>query len=343
MRNSEYLYHEERKAGRNVLIGAGLLGLAVLLLVVGFFHFGDAKKHAEHLNDVILSEGEKTGKIAYVDVDGFFQFASYGDDLGYYIAYDEDFFYIVTILEKDFDHFAGQFDENSDEMVRLWGYTQEIPSEAKSYAVEGMNEEFEKEVMTMSDFTDVFGDIMLEVRRTFYVTGIGGYMKTAWLESCLSVVLFLIGAVLFFGGRSSKKSYDSFLDADNRDASWFLEEADDPESVLDEKGKMIFGPQSLILYNEKPEGIEYEDILWVYVTQHRTNGIPDFSFLNICLKDGRRLSSGNRRTAGKKNREAAEEEHNEAIARIQKRNPELLIGYTEKNEEVYQERVHGEI
>ncbi|MBO4920123.1 MAG: hypothetical protein J5365_08220, partial [Erysipelotrichaceae bacterium] len=95
MFHNSVLNKEYKRSVTRLICGAVLCALAVCLLALGAVHFGKLKKNAIHLNDVIISEKDKTGRIAYADIQGYLQFASYGDDLGYYIAWDEDLFYIM--------------------------------------------------------------------------------------------------------------------------------------------------------------------------------------------------------------------------------------------------------
>ncbi|MBO4358792.1 MAG: hypothetical protein J5796_03215 [Erysipelotrichaceae bacterium] len=101
MFNNADIERQYKKASRSMIIGLiGLIvALALLAVSVGRTVYNISK--AEHLNDAIVAyynDGElKKDRIAYLDTTGFYQVASYGDDLGYYIAYDDDYYYIISI------------------------------------------------------------------------------------------------------------------------------------------------------------------------------------------------------------------------------------------------------
>ena len=148
---NDLLEKEYKRNRKGMIAGIVLLSIASLLLIVSLIKTINIKSNALHLNDaIIMEEGRKEGRLSYLDSVGFYQFASYGDDLGYYIAYDEDYMYIISIKEKDFDYFADQFDDK--DTVRIWGYTRKIPEEAKPYAISAVNEDTGEELITASNF-----------------------------------------------------------------------------------------------------------------------------------------------------------------------------------------------
>ena len=320
-----------KKTVRSVIFGIVLLTLAVLLLVVGMIRTGNARKNMLHLNDVILSEDRnKNDKFAYLDTTGFFSFASYGDDYGYYIAYDDDFFYLIGMSNKDFDYFAKEFEDK--DYLTLYGYTAEIPSEAWSYAIESLNEEMGEEFVSYRNFNDVFGDTLLEVRRKNSVFGLGGFLKTAPLETALAGLCLLFGLILLLTGMGQRKSYETVTD----DA---LRELNDPETKERPDMKLLFGDKHMYSYNGKLDVIDYDDIFWVYPTRHSTNGISDYNYLNICTKDGRRVNCANGSAFGKKKQSQTNESHQEIMDFLYEKNPEIRMGYLQENVQAYTELV----
>ena len=332
--NNSLIDKEYKSSRRNMIIGVILLGLAAVLLVFGFLKTVNAKNNAVHLNDVILSEkGNKTGKVAYLDTVGFFQFASYGDDLGYYIAYDDEYMYIMTIKEKDFDYFAELFDH--DDTVRIWGYTKAIPDDCVSYAIEGVNETYGGQVVDYSNFEDMLGDVMLEAHRSVNLPAM--LFQISGTEMILSIIAFLAGLIMFLQGRSQSSSYEAYADPLTTEATLLADEISGEDTKVYEKLKVILTDSHLISYNGALKIIDYADIFWAYLTKHRTNGISDYDFLNICTKDGIRTVCGTGKTFGKKNRSITGENHDEIMNILQEKNPEVRLGYDRENMDAFSE------
>ncbi|MBP5280708.1 MAG: hypothetical protein J6Z03_09510, partial [Erysipelotrichaceae bacterium] len=268
----------------------------------------------------------------YLDTVGFYQFATYGDDLGYYIAYDEDYMYIITIREKDFDYFADQFDEKDS--VRIWGYTRAIPAEARPYAIEAANEDVDEAYVTNENFDDLFGDVMLEARRDSSINFFSMLFSVASVELIFAGIALFFGLILFFIDRSNSRSYEKYLNDEELKA-----ELDSETTKLYKNARLALTDKHVVSYNGALNVLDYNDIFWVYLTKHRTNGIQDYDFLNLCTKDGRQVICGNGTTLGKKNRAATADNHNEIIELIKEKNPDVLIGYEPENISAYNELV----
>ncbi len=334
--NNEFLRKDHSKQKMTMIGGIVLLVLAILLVSVAAVQVFGSKKNAEHLNDVIVrTEGEKTNVPAYADFDGFFQFASYGDDLGYYIAYDEDYFYIMSIAEKDYEYFAKKYDE-TDGTVRFWGYTEEIPYQAKQYAIEVLNEEMEDEnFVSYSNFDDIFGDVMLAADKESNVFGLKSMFNKKGYLVFPGLLAALFGLILFFGGKSALKSYDNLFSSDNYQGQRVLAETNSGTAKWFQDLRVYLTEHYLVGVRSGVSAIAFTDIFWAYITRHRTNGIADYNFLTICTKDGKRVSLGNGRTAGKKHRAQTEEEHSEILNAIYEKNPDVLIGFTKENQAAF--------
>ncbi|MCR4633556.1 MAG: hypothetical protein K5648_05460 [Erysipelotrichaceae bacterium] len=327
---NEDIRKEYKRCVRSVFIGALVLALAALLFLTGVLHAAKARRQIVHLNDVIIQEGsDKYERIAYLDMIGFFQFATYGDDYGYYIAYDDDFFYLIGFKDRDFDYIEKKFD--TADYVTVYGYTKPIPEEAKSYAIASLNEEMGEKTVTYNNFYDVFGDTLLEVRRDPGVLGIGSLFELSGVWLIFGLFTALFGSILLIIGLSQKKSFERY----SAQTGLLNAELNDETASQRRDMKLILGKDHLFSYNGSLEVIGHNDIAWVYPTRHSTNGISDYNYLNICLKDGKAISCGSRGTFGKKRRTQTEESHTEVMNYLYEKNPQILFGYTPENLEAY--------
>lgn len=320
-----------KKTMVSIVIGAIFLSLFVLLLILGTMKVSRYRRNVIHLNDAIISEdSNKYGRIAYLDVLNFFEFATYGDDYGYYIAYDDDFFYIIGMSDKDFDHFAEEFE--GKEYLRLYGYTEKIPQEAHSYAIETLNEEMGETYVTESNFNDIFGDTLLKVEKEKSIFGLSGFYEIAAMEVVLGAFSLIIGLILLLTGLSQRKSFET-LPVDVR------EEIAAPETEERSDLKLLLGNRHLFSYAGKMDAVSYDDIFWVYPTQHSTNGIHDYNFLNIVKKDGSKIVCGNSSALGKKRREQTNDSHVGIMEYLHEKNPEIRLGFLEENLNAYNELI----
>ena len=320
-----------KKTMTSIVIGAIFLSLTVLLLILGTMKVSRYRKDVIHLNDAILSEDkDKYGKIAYLDALNFFEFATYGDDYGYYIAYDDDFYYLIGMSDKVFDHFAEEFE--GKEYLRLYGYTEKIPAEVRGFAIEAINEELGENSVTEDNFNDAFGDTLLKVEKEKSIFGLSGFYEIAAMEVVLGAFSLIIGLILLLTGLSQRKSFET-LPVDVR------EEIAAPETEERSDLKLLLGNRHLFSYAGKIDAVDYDDIFWVYPTQHSTNGIHDYNFLNIVKKDGSKIVCGNSSAFGKKRREQTTDSHVGIMEYLHEKNPEIRLGYLEENLNAYNELV----
>jgi hypothetical protein len=328
-----YLEKEYSKNKKGMIIGIVLLSLASLLLIISLVKTVNAKNNAIHLNDaIIMEEGNKVNRLSYLDTVGFYQFASYGDDLGYYVAYDDEYMYVITIKEKDFDYFADKFDDS--EVVRIYGYTKEIPSEAIPYAIDAVNDDLGEEYITEDNFADMLGDVMLEAHRDSQINIFSMLFAIAPIELLIAALCLIFGLILFFVDRSNRSSYEKYMKDEDLRA-----ELENEDAMLFDDMKLAMTENYVVSFNGPMHVVNYNDILWTYLTRHRTNGIADYNFLNLCTRDGRTIVCGNGKTFGKKNRTATADSHEEILNIIKEKNPDVLIGYDQANMNAYREMV----
>ncbi|MBQ2658271.1 MAG: hypothetical protein IJF87_06870 [Erysipelotrichaceae bacterium] len=330
MFTNSVLNKEYKKSKTKIISGFILCVLTACLLLAGVLHFVDLKKNAVHLNDVIISDSDKTARIAYADLQGYMQFATYGDDLGYYIAWDEDLFYIMSIKEKDYDYFDKRF---TDDMAsyRFWGFTEEIPNEAKSYAIETLNDELGQEYASYDNFYDVFGDVYLAVEKESKVTGIGGFFKSSGMYLMGAFLTGLFGLILLLTGLSDKKSFKVLEDTSGIGNNQILSQIEADTTKYYENLKLYLTDDYLVSVRNGVSAVRYSDIFWAYVTKHRTNGISDYNYLNIVTKDGGKIMCGNGKTLGKKHSAATSQDHDEILGFIQQKNESVRLGYDQEN------------
>ncbi|MBR0385151.1 MAG: hypothetical protein IJI05_01225 [Erysipelotrichaceae bacterium] len=205
--NNKIVEKEFKKAKTKFYAGAALLVLTAVLLVVGLLNYASSKKNMAPLGEVI-DGGNKINKLAYVDIYDFIQFASKGDDLGYYIGYDDDRYYIISISSSDYGYVVRQFNEaGKGNTFRLYGHTVSIPLEARGYAIEALNEAVGDTVVSVLNFDEVFGKVYLSVEKEAQNFSFDSLISVSGGYLLGGIFTLITGLTLFFVGRSQRKSF----------------------------------------------------------------------------------------------------------------------------------------
>ena len=322
---------EYQKARSIWIFGIITLVAAVALLGMGIAEQGKLKRNIEHLDDIIVSsEINKAGKIAYLDLYGCYGFATDGDR-DYYIAYDEDYYYIISMNDRTYDYAVEKANESPDGMFRLYGWTREIPLDVRSFAIDAANEDAGENYVNIYNFEDFFGNIYLDVRKESSIFGIEGFFNAS-IYPVFSIFALLAGLISFLLGRARVKSFAPFTDTMDNELTRELESEN---TVFLDKVKTYLTDHYLVSANGMLNAVKYSDIFWAYLTEHRTNGIRDYDYVNTVTKDGKMIQFANARSFGKKNQESSREVHSQIIEKIMEKNPSVLIGFNSENQAAY--------
>ncbi len=332
--NNKLIHTAYQRTSRKFIISCICIAIGLALLAYSVIGFQSKTKDIRHLNDIIASdEKDKTGKIAFGDFTGFFEFATYGEDTGYYIAYDDEYFYIMSMPEKDFDYFAGLYDDNKD-FARIYGRTFSLPEEAKSYAISALNEEMETEYVTYSNFEDVFGDVCLAARKQSSLLGFNGYIETMAPWFIFSVFFLTGGIVYLFISLKQRKDFDIFKD-NGLVENEIVKQMNADSCITYDKALLALTDDYLVSLAEPVAAAKYSDIIWAYITKHKTNMISDYNYLNVMTKDGRTIHCANASSFGKKNKSISQEFHEQILSHLADKNENIRFGYTKENMQAY--------
>ena len=325
--NGQIINKEYKKATWTFYAGIILLVATLVSLVLGVIRYTNIKSNVPELETIIVEDSsDKTRRIAYLDIDGCFGFAS-KDDVTLYIAYNREYYYIISMDEKAISDLRDRFDQAADdELVRVYGWTIEIPEEAKLYAVEALNEELGEEVASLDHFEEMFGDICLSVHPKEKVFSFDGFINVSGGYFIASLFLLAAGLVMFFVGKARRKTFDAAIKGEDL----AMAEIDSPSAICYEKSKAILTDNYLVSYSGSYGSVSFADILWAYITRHSTNAVHDYDFLSVATKDGRLISLANGSVIGKRNEET-NNRHMEILNMIREKNPEAKIGYSPEN------------
>ena len=321
-----------RKAKRSWIAGICLLLAAILLFGMGVVHFSRARNNVYHLDDIILSDdNNKTGRIAYLDLYGCYAFAS-TDSEDYFIAYDDDYYYIITMDDAAYDNAVEIADQSGDGLFRLYGWTTSIPEEAKSFAIDAFNEDAGENYADYSNFEEVFGDVALKVGKESTVFGLSGFFQLSGFYVVGALIALFTGLALFFLGRYNMKSFAPVMDGEDNQ---LREEIESEDAIWLDGVKTYLTDNYLVSVNGTFSAVKYSDIFWTYLTEHRTNGIRDYDFINAVTNDGKMVNFANSGSFGKKNRQRSKEIHSQILDKIVEKNPSVLVGFSPENQQAY--------
>ena len=320
-------------------IGCLLLIACLVLLVMGIARFAEVRRNPRSMKEILEStDSDKKNQMAYVDLIGMFVFAEQGDDKEFYIGYDDNRYYIITMDSKGYDYCVKQYENASGRTFHITGYTDSIPIEAKSLAVEGLNEESKRSVVTLASFNKVFGEVCLNVLEESKLYGAAGFLRSVKGEATgIFILLAIVGLTMFLIGRSHIHTFTRALGPDNPHADELTKEISSPEVEWIAGMKTYVTEHYLASVTNEFSAARYEDIFWIYRTKHSTNGMHDYDYLNVITTDGRRQMIARGGAATKKRSTNTEEIHERLLSLVAEKNPEARIGFSSENQTAYNE------
>lgn len=128
--------------------------------------------------------GTEIGKYVYLQIDGLSDvIATYGENEieKYYIAINGYNWYIVSLSSTDLEELKniqaytyGQID-NKPASVKIYGITEGVPEDLKKIAIDFYNKGLEDdEKITIDDFENYFGSVMLNTTKDFLIDTTNG-------------------------------------------------------------------------------------------------------------------------------------------------------------------------
>lgn len=330
--------HEILKRKNRVYRWGTIISLVVFVvaLAVGLIIQNRSLPEGIPMNDAIINDAKD--EWCYVDVVTMSDyFATYEEDNVvkdyYYFVWDNDYIYIAILDHnateeelKDVYRYSMDFTDEVPEAVRIYGMTENISTDLKKIAIEQLNEWYEEEVVTLQNFDDICGSVLLNMKRDpntistmpFGIAGIGGLF-----------VLIFGGVYLYFIIQTRKQV--------KKCGPMVMEEIE--SEIENEKAYAIDG---VALYLTKSyvvdlcyrfQVIPYEDIYWLYLHRVRSYGATT----NISIRAGQ----GNGKvkelaTSSGKYQQQVEDLLIEIANRCRE---DILVGYTKENKKAFKAKV----
>ena len=311
----------------NRLIRNLIISIVVIVLGIGFKIWEtevtkEANKNKQNLDTIIVNQsGDKTYKLSYIDIKAVpYQFAvSDATVYSYYFLFDGKYLYIAYMSPSQFNELDVEDIETNP--IRVEGVTKSITEEIKNIALEVYNEDLEEEKqISYEDFENYFGDVYLDM--TEPVSSVAGF-QWFMFYACVIVggIAFIIclSKVIKFNKKINKLDTTKIFELDS--------EMNNGESFYYSKIHLYLTPHYIINFSGYFNFIRYEDVLWMYRYEVRTNGAKSSQSIKVLANDGITYLIATIGVYSKKQKEIYEEIWNT----IYSKNPSMRLGYTEEN------------
>lgn len=322
---------EYKKKIINLIIGVVLIILALGCKVWQNKEIEKAIANTKDLNSIIVKkEGKKEGLPSYLNVKSKpFKFAVYDDTTNsYYIVSDGKYLYVLYMTLSDFRKL--NVDTITEKAIKVEGVTAPTTIDIKKLAIEVYNEGLEDaEKLTLADYDNYFGSVYLDLTRDIG-TNVAPIPWTLFFFLTIIGVIVLIVALAEL--ISFKKAIKKLADHEIEDLD---KELNKDSAFYYQKAHLYLTDHFIVNFGGFLRIIRYEDILWMYKFEQRTNGIKTSQNLKVLTKDGKTSSIANIDVVTKAKREVFDEIANT----IASKNNKILIGYTEENIKAMKEKV----
>ncbi len=323
---------KERKKLKN------LMYVWILLFVLSgvFFYLGiredeNEEKQIKTLHEIIVDKNETKDNIrSYVNINSIpYKFAIYdGIDEAYYFVTDENFMYVAYMDEEDFNLLN---DENiKSNPKKIEGTTKYVTKDIKKLAIETYNEamENEEDKLSIADYDNYFGSVYLDMTMTGSSTA-GFYYVMFFISLIIGVILIIIERIYT---HRFKKGIKKLTDSEimNLDS-----EMNSPDAFYYSKARLYLTKNYIINFGGTFRTIKYDDIIWMYPFEYRTNGIKTSQSIIVVTKDGKKHNIASLDVITK----AKKEMYNEIFNTIASKNKNIIIGFDKESKEKAKEEL----
>ena len=314
-----------QKGLKNFLIVSIIMIITgVILLIIGIRIVDDNKNvAAKDYRTLINSKNDNSGEYVKINISFLpYLFAEETNNYGnikYYIVVDDDFNYYITRLnDTTLEKLEKLYNNNEKISYELKGYLFSQNKEVKSLAIKTFKEIFLNDKINENNANEYIGKTYLdEVDRP-------GLTKKDLLimlgsGSAIIGVMFVVISIIYI--KKTNKTLKKF----GKEKLYF--ELSKPSVIYYTKEEICLTDNYIISKLSGLNVIKYEDILWIYNENRMLNGVSIGFYLIARTKDNKihqiAWSHFN------------EQIINEIISKIYEKNNNILVGFTDENENKY--------
>lgn len=310
-----------------------IICIILIIITIGMFYFSNywgkqkvKQNIPEDYNELISNEEDVEEKYVEIEiVDIPYHVATKTQDnvqQKFYIVFDKDnLMYLVRLSDKTYNKLDNMYNQNKEEFsYTLKGYIYNTPSELKRITIDVYNKAKNEKVLNLANFKLYFGNTYLDETKSPYDTISSLLMALGIFTTVLSVILLITYIVTLVNFKKVYKNY----------------EKEDIESELDKTTTIVYKKENIYLTDKYIIStlmglhiVEYKDLVWIYNERRKYNGVTIGRFLLAYKNNNKKLQLA----SSKKNEEIL----NEIIVKIQEKNPEIMIGFTNENIKRYKE------
>lgn len=298
-KNGEQIIKQGTKTKQKIIIGYIICIIAIILALYSIYYREKNMKPEPIDFATNAAVGMQSNKYAYLDVQSIIgEVATYGtgdDDKTsdrYYLAFFEGYPYIINLsaegeedLKEIIEYYNSEtVDEEKEtpDSKRVYGVTEEIPTELKQIIIEYFKEIFNiQEDIPIENFENYFGSVLLNTRKEPVDTIIE---EMVIIFGCIGIILLIIEQISskivahktmkYLRTNQYKEDVENQLDD-------FVEEKFFKDKVIFTKDYFVDLQKGLVVF-------KYSDIKWIYVHTVKYMGIFTIATDAIVyLKDGK--------------------------------------------------------
>ena len=308
------------------LLYVSLFLFALGCILIGYSILKNEKVEPVFLDDVIVND-PKEDVYSYVDIISEpALFAEYSDSSKKaYFVEDENYLYVVIMNDSTYNDLVSK-----EYPVRITGYTQYVTEDLKEVAIDTMNEGIEDEKLTISDYENLFGSIVLDLD-----------MNPLFFNDLLLVIGILLGfiaiiiLIVFVWIKILYKRGLKKLSAEEI-AKITKEVNDEKNAFFYQKANIYLTEHYLISLTNRFEAIPYKDIIWMYPFVVRQYGFRTSQSIIVVTKDGKKYTALSMNVITKANKEV----YQEIYDTILEKNAKILNGFNKENKNKVKEIVN---
>jgi len=316
--NSEKFWKGIKKARKTRYVCTAIL--AIIAVVFGIIGFIESKRDLGAPIDLSKDTKLNAGEYVYIDVvDRLFTFVD-SDYSSVHFVWDTSFkVHLVDILPG----LAKELDKATvDNPIRIMGITKDITDETRDDAIELFNryKNMDAEPLTINKFDNAVGKIYTYAREKQTNENVLYAFALIFLGFALPFAI----AILFIENKIKRV----LKKLSPEEAELISSEVENEGTIIYEKVDMFLTENYIISLGKSIDITKYRDVVWVYHTDLRQNGVLSNRYVNI-ITDKFEDHSVPIIPYGK-----TRDIHLEIIDIIASKNTNILVGYTDENIEV---------
>ena len=308
---------------RFIYISIGIIVVSILSLMWGMKIVEDKTRETYDLETVITSDSKsKENKKVKLTITGEPFLLAEKDDTSaaFYIVHNDKYYYLAKMYKSSALGLTKTIVSSGYELV---GYTSEVPSEVKQFAIDEYNEAFGDQLdkkLTLADYDNYFGDVCIDLVKDDSSIAPLQYM-VFYIGLMVGIILFIVAIVMIIVYKVKMKKMNK------EDLEVLNQEINSGEAIFYEKGQVYLTKNYLLDVNSL-QYFKYEDIFWAYKHIQRVNGIVSYKCLMLTTNDGKQTMIAPN----------AKDNYEKIMEELVARNNNIRIGYSSENIDAFKAR-----